>query len=81
MADQAAAALDRTSRWDHFTSLDDLVFCNVYGRPLDDSALRRRYRRAQAASGVQPLRSSCASSYLADKLGPYLRYRQNRRNQ
>lgn len=56
MADQAAAALDRTSRRDHFTSPDDLVFCNVYGRPLDDSALRRRYRRAQAAAGVQPLR-------------------------
>jgi integrase len=32
------------------------VFCNVYGRALDDSALRRRYRRAQAAAGVRPLR-------------------------
>jgi len=28
----------------------------VLGRPLDDSALRRRYRRAQAAAGVRPLR-------------------------
>lgn len=35
---------------------DDLVFCNGLGRPLNDSALRRRYRRAQAASGVRPLR-------------------------
>jgi integrase len=56
LADQAAAALDRTSRREHFTRPDDLVFCNVFGRALDDSALRRRYRRAQAAIGVQPLR-------------------------
>lgn len=56
LADQPAAALDRTSRRDHFTSPADLVFCNVLGRPLDGSALRRRYRRAQAAAGVRPLR-------------------------
>lgn len=56
LADQAAAALDRLSRRDHFTSPDDLVFCNVLGRALDDSALRKRYRRAQAAAGVRPLR-------------------------
>jgi integrase len=56
MADQAAAALDRMSRRDRFTSSNDLVFCNAYGRPLDGSALRRRYRRAQAAAGVRPLR-------------------------
>ncbi len=56
LADQAAAALDRMSRREHFTTPDDLVFCNVLGRPLDDSALRRRYRRAQTAAGVQPLR-------------------------
>jgi integrase len=56
LADQAAAALDRMSRREHFTTPNDLVFCNVYGRPLDDSALRRRYRRAQSAAGVRPLR-------------------------
>jgi integrase len=56
LADQAAAALDRTSRREHFTRPDDLVFCNAFGRALDDSALRKRYRRAQAAIGVQPLR-------------------------
>jgi integrase len=56
LADQAAAALDRMSRREHFTTPGDLVFCNVLGRPLDDSALRRRYRRAQAAAGVRPLR-------------------------
>lgn len=58
LADQAATALDRMSRREHFTSPDDLVFCNVLGRALDDSALRRRYRRAQAAVDVRPLRST-----------------------
>jgi hypothetical protein len=56
LADQAAAALERMSRCKHFTDPDDLVFCNVLGRSLDDSALRRRYRRAQVAAGVRPLR-------------------------
>jgi integrase len=56
LADQAAAALERTSRRERFTAPSDLVFCNAYGRPLDGSALRRRYRRAQTAAGVRPLR-------------------------
>jgi integrase len=43
-------------RREHFTAPNDLVFCNVLGRPLDASALRRRYRRAQIAAGVRPLR-------------------------
>jgi integrase len=56
LADQAAGALDRMSRRGHFMSPDDLVFCNVFGRPLDGSALRRRYKRAQGAASVRPLR-------------------------
>lgn len=56
LADQAAAALERTSRREHFTGRVDLVFCNALGRCLDDSALRRRYRRAQEAIGARPLR-------------------------
>jgi integrase len=56
LADQAAAALDRLSRREHFTAPGELVFCNVLGRPLDGSALRRRYRRAQVASEVGLLR-------------------------
>jgi integrase len=56
LCDQAAAALDRVSRRQDFTSGDDLVFANAFGRALDGSALRRRYRRAQAAGGVRPLR-------------------------
>jgi integrase len=56
MADQAAAALDRLSRRADFTAPDDYVFCNVYGRRLDDSALRRRYKRARDQAGLRPLR-------------------------
>jgi integrase len=56
LADQAAAALDRLSRRDHFTAPGELVFCNLLGRSLDGSALRRRYRRAQVAADVRPLR-------------------------
>ncbi len=56
LANQAAAALDRMSQREHFTTPCDLVFCNVLGRPLDDSALRRRYCRAQAAADARPLR-------------------------
>jgi integrase len=55
LADQAGA-LDRMSRREHFTSPDDLVFCNEFGRPLDGSALRRRYKRAHVAADVRPLR-------------------------
>ena len=51
LPDQAAAALDRLSRREDFTGADERVFCNALGRTLDGSALRRRYRRAQAAAG------------------------------
>ena len=56
LADQAAASLERMNRREHFVSPDDLVFCNALGRSLDESALRRRYRRAQAVADVRPLR-------------------------
>jgi len=48
--------LDRLSRRHDFSSADDYVFCNALGRPLDDSALRRRYKRARDAAGLRPLR-------------------------
>jgi integrase len=56
LPDQAAAALDRMSRREDFTGANERVFCNALGRSLDGSALRRRYRRAQAAAGLRPLR-------------------------
>jgi integrase len=56
MADQAAGALNRLSQREDFISPDDYVFCNALGRPLDGSALRRRYKRARDAAGLRPLR-------------------------
>jgi integrase len=56
LADQAAAALDRLSRRNDYTLSADLVFCNVLGRSLDGSALRRRFKRARDAAGLRPLR-------------------------
>jgi integrase len=56
MGDDTAAALDRLSQRRDFTHPEDLVFCNLVGRRLDSSALRRRYKRARDAAGLRPLR-------------------------
>jgi len=56
LPDQAAGALDRLSKRGDYTAPDQLVFCNILGRPLDGSALRRRFKRARDAAGLRPLR-------------------------
>lgn len=56
MSDQAAAALERISHRPDFDGPEELVFCNAYGRHIDTSALRRRYKRARDRAGVRPLR-------------------------
>ena len=56
LADQPAAALEIRSRRARFCARDDLVFCSAVGTYLDPSAMRRRYRRAQSAAGLRPLR-------------------------
>ena len=56
LADQPAAALARLAEREQFTGRDDLVFCSAVGTYLDSSAVRRRYRRAQQAAGLRPLR-------------------------
>lgn len=56
LPDQAAAALDRLSKRGDYTSADDRAFCNVFGRTLDGSALRRRFKRARDAVSLRPLR-------------------------
>jgi integrase len=56
MADQVARALDALSRRDVFTGSDELVFPNLTGGFLDDSALRRRYYSALKAAGIAHLR-------------------------
>lgn len=56
IADAAAQAFARLAQRDDFTSPDDYVFCSRLGRPLDGSALRRRFKAAASASGLRVLR-------------------------
>lgn len=52
----AAAALARLAGRGEFTQPDDHVLANRFGRRLDDSALRKRYKRGCAAAGLRPVR-------------------------
>jgi integrase len=56
LATPAAAELARLAARGRFVEHDDLAFCGPLGEPLDDSAIRRRLRRAQKAAGLRPLR-------------------------
>lgn len=56
LAEPAVASLERLRRRGEFTGADDYVFANVWGRRLDGSAVRRRYKAACAAAGLRPLR-------------------------
>ncbi len=56
LSDQAAAALERLSHRADFTDPDDFVLCNALGRPLNPTALGRRYNAARDAAGLRPLR-------------------------
>lgn len=56
MIDRVAATLARLSQREAFAGMDDLVFGGEAGGHLDDSALRRRYKRARDRAGLRPLR-------------------------
>ncbi len=56
LIDQAAFPLDGLSRRAHFTGDDDLVFATQIGKPLDDTALRKRFYEALEAAGLGELR-------------------------
>ncbi len=56
IADPVAAAFARLADRGEFVSSDDYVFCSRLGRPLDGSALRRRWKRAAEAAGLRVLR-------------------------
>jgi integrase len=57
LPDQAIAALNDLAKRKDFTASSELVVCNpATARGLDGSALRRRYRGAQAAAGVHEMR-------------------------
>lgn len=49
-------ALERLSRRGDFTSPDDYVFVNRFGRRIDPVALTRRFGRAREAAGLAPMR-------------------------
>jgi integrase len=51
-----AEALARVLQRDDFTSDDDFVFVNRVGDPLDDTAIRRRYKAARDAAGLRPIK-------------------------
>jgi integrase len=56
IADPAAEAFARLAERGEFLGAGDYVFCSRLGRPLDGSALRRRFKRAAAAAGLRVLR-------------------------
>jgi integrase len=56
LVDQAARALDRLSRREHFIGEDDLVFVNAVGEAIEESAMRRRFYRALKRAGLEHVR-------------------------
>jgi integrase len=56
LADQVAAELDQLSRRGRFVERTDFVFCRPDGGPLDRTAVRKRFRRAQEEAGIRPRR-------------------------
>ncbi len=56
LAHRAVEALSRLAARGEFVAPDDYVFANAWGRRLDGSAVRRRYKRACAAAGLRPLK-------------------------
>jgi Site-specific recombinase XerD len=56
LAPEVAQALAKLSQRELFAGEDDLVFAGAIGSYLDDSALRRRYKRALKRAGLRPLR-------------------------
>jgi integrase len=52
----AAATISRLADRPEFTGPNDYLLCNRWGRRLDASALRRRYKRGCAAAGLRPVR-------------------------
>ncbi|MFP5365121.1 MAG: tyrosine-type recombinase/integrase [Thermoleophilia bacterium] len=56
LAAPAVQALRRLAARGEFLGPDDYVFANVWGRRLDESAIRRRYKRACATAGLRPMK-------------------------
>jgi integrase len=56
LPDPALAALARLGAREDFIGADDYLVCNRWGRRLDDSALRRRYKRGCEVAGLRPVK-------------------------
>jgi integrase len=56
LSSPAVSALARLAVRADYLEPDDYVLANRFGRRLDPSALRRRYKRACAAAGLRPVR-------------------------
>jgi integrase len=56
LAPEVAQALAKLAQRELFAGEDDLVFAGTVGDYLDDSALRRRYKRALKRAGLRRLR-------------------------
>ena len=56
MIDQVIAPLDALSQRGQFTAPKDLVFANIVGDPIDESALRRRFYAALDRAGLKRVR-------------------------
>lgn len=52
----AVATLARLADRAEFTDPNDYVLCNRFGRRLDPSALRRRYKHGCEAAGLRPVK-------------------------
>jgi integrase len=74
LAQPVIEAFARLRERGEFTSPDDYVFCNVWGRRLDGSAIRRRYKLACAAAGLRPVKlhglRHAAGSIVARRADP-----------
>jgi integrase len=74
LSDPALSALARLGARDGFLADDDYVVCNRWGRRLDASALRRRYRRGCEVAGLRPVKlhglRHAAGSILARAADP-----------
>jgi integrase len=74
LSDPALGALARLLTRSDFTGDDDYVLCNRWGRRLDVSALRRRYRRACEVAGLRRVKlhglRHAAGSILARTTDP-----------
>jgi len=70
----ALATLARLADRDEFTQPEDYLLCNRWGRRLDPSALRRRYKRGCSAAKLRPIRlhglRHAAGSLLARTADP-----------